>query len=102
MKSIKVEKALKKIGLDLKNARRKRLMPVNEAAQRIGISRQTLNKMESGKPGTAIEKYLTAYMLFEKIDDFANILDDDQTGNFMMEERILPKRIRSQKYEKDF
>jgi len=100
MKSIRIERALKKIGADLKNARLRRSISTEEMAQRLDTTRQTLNRIENGKPGAAMEKYLAAFMIFDKLEEFENLLENDKTGVFVMENRFLPKRIRKKKNRK--
>jgi len=48
-----VRHALRKLGRDIRDARRRRI-PVAIAAQRASISRATLVKIEKGDPGVAI------------------------------------------------
>jgi transcriptional regulator with XRE-family HTH domain len=97
MKSIRIERALKKIGAGLKAARLRRSISMEEMAQRLDTTRQTLSRMEKGVSGTAVEKYLTSFMIFDKLDGFENLLEDDKTGVFIMEENKLPQRIRKKK-----
>ena len=49
-----VRHALRKLGHDLRDARRRRRIPVAIAAQRASISRTTLVKIEKGDPGVAL------------------------------------------------
>src|SRR5450756_1860051 len=56
---IPVRRALRKLGHDIRDARRRRRIPVAIAAQRASISRTTLVKIEKGDPGVAIGSYAT-------------------------------------------
>ena len=49
-----VRHALRKLGRDIRDARRRRRIPAAIAAQRASISRTTLVKIEKGDPGVAI------------------------------------------------
>ena len=48
---IPVARALRKLGHDIRDARRRRRIPVAILAERASISRMTLNKIEKGDPG---------------------------------------------------
>src|SRR6266567_522804 len=50
---IPVTRALRKLGHDIRDARRRRI-PVAILAQRASISRTTLNKLEKGDPGVSL------------------------------------------------
>ena len=54
-----VRHALRKLGRDIRDARRRRRIPTAIAAQRASISRTTLVKLEKGDPGVAIGIYAT-------------------------------------------
>jgi ESS family glutamate:Na+ symporter len=49
---IPVKRALRKLGQDIRDARRRRRIPVVIMAARASISRTTLNKVEKGDPGS--------------------------------------------------
>jgi hypothetical protein len=52
-----VRPALRKLGRDIRDARRRRRIPAAIAAQRASIGRTTLVKLEKGDPGVAIGIY---------------------------------------------
>ena len=54
---IPVRRNLRKLGRDIRDARRRRRIPVQIAAERASISRMTLLKIEKGKPGVAMGSY---------------------------------------------
>lgn len=92
--SIPVQHALRKIGTDIRDARRRRRIPTAVLAERASISRTTLNKLEHGDPGVAIGTYATVLFILGLLDRFADIADavNDSVGLALEEER-LPKRI---------
>lgn len=49
-----VKRALVKLGQDLCNARKRRRIPTELAAERAGISRATLGKIEKGDEGVSL------------------------------------------------
>jgi hypothetical protein len=95
MLPIPVMRALRKVGSDIKDARRRRRIPSEIAAARASMSRTTLVKIEKGDPGVAIGNY--AVILFvlgmtERLSDLADPRND--AVGLQLEEEHLPQRIR--------
>ncbi len=92
---IPVRRALRKLGQDIRDARRRRRIPVQIAAERASISRMTLLKIEKGEPGVAMGSYATVLFVLGLSDYLADIADpkNDAIGLQLDEDR-LPKRIR--------
>lgn len=95
---IPVRRALLKLGHDIKDARRRRRIPVMIAAQRASISRTTLVKIEKGDPGVAMGLYATVLFVLGMIGPLAEIADlsNDPVGR-QLEEEHLPQRIRGKR-----
>jgi DNA-binding XRE family transcriptional regulator len=92
---IPVKHALRKLGHDIRDARRRRRIPVAIAAQRASISRTTLVKIEKGDPGVAIGIYATVLFVMGMVERLADLADpkNDSVG-LQLEEENLPQRIR--------
>jgi hypothetical protein len=92
---IPVGRALRRLGHDIRDARRRRRIPVSILAERASISRTTLNKVEKGDPGVSLGAYATVLFSLGMIDRLAGIADPrhDAVGMELEEER-LPQRIR--------
>jgi hypothetical protein len=92
---IPVTRALRKLGHDIKDARRRRRIPAEIAAQRASISRTTLVKIEKGDPGVGIGNYATVLFVLGLTDRLAELADPkhDAVG-LQLEEEHLPQRIR--------
>ncbi len=92
---IPVTRALRKLGRDLRDARRRRRIPVAILAQRASISRTTLNKVEKGAAGVSLGTYATVLFALGMADRLADVADprNDALG-LQLEEEHLPKRIR--------
>lgn len=91
---IPVISALRKLGQDINTARRRRRLPMSLMAERAGITKVTLWKIEKGNPSTSIAGYASVLFvlgLTEKLKDIAD-LNNDFTGR-MLDEQALPKRI---------
>jgi DNA-binding XRE family transcriptional regulator len=92
---IPVTRALRKLGSDIKDARRRRRIPTAVMAERAMISRVTLNKIEKGDPGVSLGNYAAVLFVlgFEsRIAELAAAARD--TIGLNLEEERLPKRIR--------
>jgi transcriptional regulator with XRE-family HTH domain len=93
--SLPVGRAMRKLGQDLRDARRRRRIPVAVLAARASISRMTLHKIERGEPGVAFGSYATVLFVLGLIDRLADLADPnhDAVGR-QLEEEHLPQRIR--------
>ena len=92
---IPVVRGLRKLGQDIRDARRRRRIPVAILAQRASISRMTLNKIEKGDAGVSIGNYASVLFslgLMNRVSDLADAIHD-QVGR-ELEEEHLPERIR--------
>ncbi|MGZ5056303.1 MAG: helix-turn-helix domain-containing protein [Methylobacter sp.] len=89
--------ALKKLGGDLKDARRRRRIKTELMAERLGVTRATLDRMEKGEPTVSMGIYLTAIYSLDpdKLREFTNLFsrEKDVLGQAILD-RDLPKRIR--------
>jgi transcriptional regulator with XRE-family HTH domain len=95
MPPIPVMRALRKLGHDLRDARRRRRIPVEIMSQRASISRMTLLKIEKGEAGVAMGSYATILFVLGLTDRLADLADprNDPVG-LWLEEEHLPQRIR--------
>lgn len=91
---IPVTRALRKLGHDIKDARRRRRVPAEIVAQRASISRMTLLKIEKGESGVAIGSYATVLFVLGLTDRLAELADPrHDTVGLQLEEEHLPQRI---------
>ena len=92
---IPVRRALRKLGTDIRDARRRRRIPTAIMAERAFISRMTLNRVEKGDPGVSLGIYATVLFVLGMTDRLAELADPrhDAVGLSLEEER-LPQRIR--------
>jgi DNA-binding XRE family transcriptional regulator len=98
---IPVKRALRKLGGDIRDARRRRRIPAAIAAARASISRTTLVKIEKGDPGVALGIYATVLFVMGMVDRLADVADPrhDSVG-LQLEEEHLPQRIRVPRMQK--
>lgn len=92
-----VEKTLKELGQNIRTARLRRKLSMEELAERIGITRLVMADIENGKPTTAIAAYLGALWalgLIKQMEDVAHP-DKDLEGKTLEAARspkTAPKR----------
>jgi transcriptional regulator with XRE-family HTH domain len=90
-----VRRALRKLGLDIHDARRRRGLPASVIAERAFTSRPTLRRIEAGDHTVSIGIYAAVLQALGLLDGMGQIADAsrDATGLALASER-LPKRIR--------
>ena len=90
-----VLRALRKLGHDIRDARRRRRIPVAILAERASMSRTTLNKVEKGDPTVSVGSYAMVLFSLGMIERLSDIADPrhDVVGR-ELEEEHLPQRIR--------
>jgi len=93
--TIPVKRALHKLGGDIRDARRRRRIPMALLAERARLSRTTLTRVEKGDPGASVGAYATVLFVLGMTDRLADLADPrhDSVGLALEEER-LPQRIR--------
>jgi hypothetical protein len=90
-----VIRSLRKLGQDIRDARRRRRIPVAIAAERASISKTTWLKVEKGDPGVLAGTYAKVLFVLGLVDKMAQLADpaNDSVG-LRLEEEQLPRRIR--------
>lgn len=90
-----VQRALRKLGRDIRDARRRRRIPVQVMAERASTSRTSLNRAEKGDPGVSMGIYARILFVLGMTERLADLADvrADEVGLGLEEER-LPERIR--------
>jgi ribosome-binding protein aMBF1 (putative translation factor) len=91
-----------RVGKSIALARRRRQLSQEALAERIGASVNTVRRMESGHPGTALQHFARALQVFGELDKFENLMDtaSDAVGLALMDEN-LPQRVRSPRRTRD-
>lgn len=94
-------KALRKIGKDISDARRRRRITSKLMAERADLSRATISKIEKGDPSTSIGGYASVLFVLGMTDRLTDLMDasHDLTGRQLDEEK-LPKRVRLPRKDK--
>jgi len=97
-----VEKALRQLGNNIRTARLRRQLRLEDVARRVGISRYVMSDIEKGKPSTAIASYLGALWALRLLEGINNVADPDQDEEGKILERSRsPKTAAKRKKELD-
>lgn len=96
--SMPVMRALAKLGHDVALARRRRRLTQASLAERAGMARKTLTRLEKGDPKVALEYLGRVLHILGEVDRLGQLLDTgtDQAGLLMMDED-LPQRVRARR-----
>ena len=96
-----VQRVLRKLGRDIRDARLRRRIPTTIMAERASVCRTTLNKVEKGDPGVSLGIYATLLFVLGLVDRIGDLADarNDVVGR-ELEEENLPQRIRGSKKTK--
>ena len=94
------EDTLKIMGEQVKLARLRRDLSATLVAERAGISRASLWKVESGNPAVAIGIYAAVLHALGNMDkDFLLVAKDDERGRQMQDLGLLTKKRASRRKE---
>jgi transcriptional regulator with XRE-family HTH domain len=72
---VQVEAALKKLGADLRTARVRRRLTLNEVADKLGLTSQVIRRAERGNPTTAVSVYVALMWTLGFDNRFAELAD---------------------------
>lgn len=84
------ENILKTMGEQIKMARLRRRLSATLVAERAGISRSTLWKVENGNPSVAVGIYAAVLHALNNMDkDLLKIAGDDELGRKLQDIKLL-------------
>ena len=99
-----VEKALIRLGADLRTARLRRNLTISDVAAKIGTGPRAVQDAEKGKPSTGVVVYaalLWAFDLLEQLDVVADPTHDE-TGQVLALSRERKRSRRTGGMDDDF
>ena len=89
------ENILKTMGEQIKMARLRRKLSATLVAERAGISRSTLWKVENGNPAVAVGIYAAVLHALNNMDkDLLKIAGDDELGRKLQDMDLMGKNKR--------
>lgn len=97
-----VEETLRTLGANIRTARLRRKLRLEDLSKKIGISRYALSDIEKGKPSSAIASYMGALWALGLLDDMQDVADPDHdTEGKILEKARAPKTAGKRKKELD-
>ena len=89
-----VRRALRKLGADIRDARRRRRLPMAVVAERAFTSRSTLQRVEAGDTGVGIGIYAGVLQALGLLDGLSQIADigNDSVGQALAS-ADLPRHV---------
>jgi len=85
----KYQKIFDGIGENIKLARKRRKLTTEQVAERAGIHRATLHRVEKGDPAVAIGLYFNVLRVLNLESDFSKIAIDDEFGRKLQDLDLL-------------
>lgn len=98
MRSLSVERSILDLGQDIRTARIRRRMTIDDMASRTGVNRKTIMKLEKGDATVSLSVLGSVLLILGEEHRLASLLDPgkDDTAILLDQER-LPQRVRSQR-----
>lgn len=90
----KAKRQLESLGKRLREARLRRKIAAGHFAERMGISRDTLNRLERGDATIAIGTYLRALAVLGLDADIDEVAANDALGRRLQDAALAPRRVR--------
>jgi len=87
-----LNRILGQLGSNLKLARLRRKLSTNQVAERAGINRMTLGKIESGNPSVSLGNYLKVMHVLGLHKDMELIAHDDELGRKLQDAALTLKK----------
>jgi transcriptional regulator with XRE-family HTH domain len=99
--SAAVRRTLRKLGQDIRDARRRRQLPAAVVAERAFTTRPSLQRVEAGDPAASIGIYAAVLQALGLLDGLGDLADpaQDATGLALASEQ-LPQRARLKRARK--
>ena len=98
-----VENAIRQLGRNLRTARLRRRLRIQDVADRIGASRFTVADLEKGKPGASAAAYFGALWALGLLNQADNLADPDRDEEGkVLESARSPRRASRRRLDNDF
>ncbi len=96
-------KDLKKLGENIKIARRKRNLSLDDMAARMSVNRKTLTRLEKGDPSIGFAVVASALFILGLDKNIEKLADpnEDKVGNVIIYEKFNKKRKKNKPPEID-
>ncbi len=99
-----VDGALRRLGRNIRIARLRRQLRIQDLAERMGVSRFTVADLEKGKPGTSASAYFGALWALGLLGDAEALADPDhdEEGRVLESARAPRRAARPGRLDNDF
>jgi hypothetical protein len=99
-----VEDTLRQLGRNIRPARLRRRLRIEDIAERMGASRFTVADLEKGKPGTSAAAYFGALWALGLLDQARDVADPDrdEEGKILERARAPKQAPRRRDLDNDF
>jgi len=87
----KLQKILAEMGEQFKLARKRRSLTLVQVAERAGIHRETLRKVENGDASVSLGAYFNVLRVMNLENDFLKLAADDEFGKKLQDLNLLNK-----------
>lgn len=94
----KNKKLLQALGENIKLARLRRKLTMNQVSERAGISRPTLSSLEKGSPSISIGVILQVLLVLRLEKDILLLADDDVLGRKLQDADLTVKERGQKKH----
>jgi transcriptional regulator with XRE-family HTH domain len=86
----RIQRILEELGENIRLARLRRKLSTTQIAERAGMGRTTLVKIEQGHPGVGIGQYLNVLKVLGLEQDFLLVAKDDLMGRKLQDANLEP------------
>lgn len=99
-----VEQTLKHTGANLRIARLRRNLTIEEVAEKIGTGSRAVRDAEKGKPSTAVAVYMALLWTFDFLKEFDQIADPtkDEEGQILSLAHMRKRAGHNRKTDNNF
>lgn len=91
------QRLLAKLGENIRLARLRRDLSAEQVAERAGIGRSTLTRLEQGNEGVSINIYIKVLTVLGLDDDIAKVAEDDIVGRRLQDAKLMTRSRASKK-----
>lgn len=99
-----VEQTLKRLGANLRTARVRRNLTIQDVADKIGTGPRAVSDAEKGKPSTSIAVYMALLWTFDLLELMEDVLDPskDKEGQALAMAKERTRAGRKEELDNDF
>lgn len=83
---------LEQLGENIKLACKRRGYTQVQIAERTGLSRLTVRKIEQGEPTVSIGHYVAVLSVLGLVEDLTQVANDDELGRKLQDIKLMAKR----------